>query len=221
MGRGVQGKQTIVEDFVVVSIHHHVVEAGPRAHESIPGFRGQEAIMKDNCGVLGRLTGDTPGIIVVLFEAIQIHATRNTGLIKSLNGGDYVSIATISRSKRSDGVLGVLNSVSLLPVDGPTLSTVVKAILGSRGCSIRSVYAEQNQRELYCRLTTVQVNHHLQSSSASPANCLIEELQLAVNIRIALEMLHSPISDGDSNVIHASSSNLVEVVLSNKSAPML
>lgn len=132
VGSSVHGKQTVVEDFVVVSVHHDVVNTGGLAHEPVPGLGRNEAIVKDHCGLLARLACDTPGIIVVLLESILVYTARDAGLVQSFDGSDDICIATVSCSKRLKGGLGVLNGVTLLPGNGTALSTVVEAILRSR-----------------------------------------------------------------------------------------
>lgn len=88
--------------------------------------------MEDNGGVLARLTDETPRVVVVLLEAIYIHASWDVGLVQGLDGGDYVSIATIAGGQSVQGILGAVNSVTLLPLDCTALAAVVKAVLGAR-----------------------------------------------------------------------------------------
>lgn len=103
--------------------------------------------MKNNGSFLTCLPGDTPGIIVVLLEAVLIHTTRNAGLVKSFDGSYNISVSTISRSKSLKGLLGVFNGVTLLPGDSTTLSAVVKTVLRSRGWD-KSVNVKQAEWKL-------------------------------------------------------------------------
>lgn len=67
----------------------------------------------------------------------------------------------------------------------------------------------------------MQVDNDLKAGSASPADSLIEVLQLAVNVLVTIQVLHSPVAHGDSDVVHASRGNLVEVIGSDEAAPVL
>lgn len=79
-------------------------------------------------------------------------------------------------------------------------------------CKLRSEHIEH---------TAVKVDDNLEASSASPADGLVEVLKLTINVLIAIKALNSPVSNRDSDVVHSSTCDLVEVIGSNEAAPVL
>lgn len=67
----------------------------------------------------------------------------------------------------------------------------------------------------------MQIDNYLKTGRASPANGLVEVLQLAVDVLVAIEVLQSPVANRDSDMVHASRGNLVKVVGSDEAAPVL
>lgn len=72
-----------------------------------------------------------------------------------------------------------------------------------------------------CTLTTVQVDDHLQAGSPSPVDCFVQVWQLPFDVWVAVQVLHSPVADGDSNVVHSRGRNLVDIILGDEGAPVL
>jgi hypothetical protein len=88
--------------------------------------------VQNNGGVLARLAGNAPGIVVILLEAILVDTSRDAGLVQSLDGGDNVGIASITLRQFPKSILGLFGSITLLPSNGATLSTIIESVLGSR-----------------------------------------------------------------------------------------
>lgn len=214
------GEQTVVEDFVVVGIHHDVVDAGRGAHEAVPGLRGHEPVVQDDGGVLTCLAGDTPGVVVVLLQGVFVHTTGNVGLVQGLDGGDDICVAGVPFRKRRDGALGLGDGVALLPVNGTTLSTVVESVLGTGSCMLLISMSSRTD-DILCTLTTVQVNDNLQAGSASPVHCIVKVRQLSTDVRVFRQVLQSPVADGNSDMVHARGRDLIEVILGDEGAPVL
>ena len=93
------------------------------------------------------------------------------------------------------------DGVALLPVDGTVATAVVEAVLRAR-CA-------------------VEIEHDLETCASGPADGLIEDFQLALDIRVTLQWCHSPVSDGDANMVQTNFRNLVEVVLGDPRVPMI
>ena len=130
---GGQSEEAGVEDLVVVSVHHDIPDASGLAHESVPGLGGHETVVENDSGVLAGLTGDSPGVIVVLLEAVLVDATRDVGLVKSLDSSDNVSITSVALGQSLQSSLGVVDVVALLPRDVASLAAVIEAVLRSGG----------------------------------------------------------------------------------------
>jgi len=135
VGGGIHAKHAVVEDFVVVSVHHHVPDTARFAHESVPRFSWHETVVKNNGGVLAGLTDDTPGVVVVLLQAILVHSTGNAGLIQGLNSGNDIGITAVAGGQSLESSAGEINIVARLPLNSTTLTAVVEAILGAGGYS--------------------------------------------------------------------------------------
>ena len=71
------------------------------------------------------------------------------------------------------------------------------------------------------KLTTVQVNNDLETNRTSPADRVVQVLQLAIDIWVTVQFLQSPISNWNAHMVHARISNLLEVVLVDKAFPVL
>jgi hypothetical protein len=69
--------------------------------------------------------------------------------------------------------------------------------------------------------TAVKVDNDLETGRASPADGLVEVFKLAINVLIAIEVRNGPVSNRDSDVVHSSSGDLVEVIGSDETAPVL
>lgn len=70
-------------------------------------------------------------------------------------------------------------------------------------------------------LTSVQVNNNLETGGTSPADSLVQVGQLAIDVGVALQGRKSPVADGDTDMVHASGGDLVEVTLVDEGAPVL
>lgn len=92
--------------------------------------------MQNKCGVLVCLSEKAPRIVVILLQTILVHSTWDAGLIQSLDRSYDVSIAFVARGKSLQGIFGMVNSITLLPLNSAALSTVVEAILRARGCIV-------------------------------------------------------------------------------------
>lgn len=122
----------IVEDLVMMGVHHYVPHTRPRPHETIPGVDLQKTIVKDNSGVIVRYADVAPTIIVVLLEAILVNSSRDQRLIDQLNCGDDIGILSVSLGQSLNGLQGLRYCISLLPVDCAFAATVVESVLRAR-----------------------------------------------------------------------------------------
>ena len=99
---------------------------------------------------------------------------------------------------RSDG-LG--DCVPLLPADGAVFAGVVETVLAS-----------------WC---TMEVDHHFESSTTCPPNCIVEDWNLPLYVRVAIKGRNSPVSDRYTDVIEARSCNSIKVILGDPGIPMI
>lgn len=67
----------------------------------------------------------------------------------------------------------------------------------------------------------MQINDHIETSRLSPGNGLVEESQLSIDVWLSVIWRNSPVPNGNSDVSQSRSSYLVEVILTDKAAPML
>lgn len=67
----------------------------------------------------------------------------------------------------------------------------------------------------------MQVDYNFKPCAPRPLNGLVQYRKLSLNIRISWERVDGPVPDGDADVVQASSCNLVEVVLSDPSFPVI
>lgn len=69
-------------------------------------------------------------------------------------------------------------------------------------------------------LTTVQVNHNLQTRGLGPVKRLSQNVISALDEWLTTDWNHAPVSDWNADVVQTGRSDLVEVVLSNPGIPM-
>ena len=132
------------------------------------------------------------------FVEVEIGAER---LVEEFDHGYDVCVAGVALREIFDCGNGLGDCVALLPVDGTVATTVVESVLRAR-CAVK-------------------IEHDLETSTSGPADGLIEDFQLALDIGVTLQWCHSPISDWDANMVETNMSNLVEVVLSDPRVPVI
>jgi hypothetical protein len=71
------------------------------------------------------------------------------------------------------------------------------------------------------KLTAMQVNDDFKTGSTSPADCIVEVFELTVDIWITIQVFHGPISNRNSDMVHTRTGDLIQVVGSDESAPVL
>ena len=91
--------------------------------------------------------------------------------------------------------------IPLLPVHGSIFAGVVKAVLAT-----------------WC---TVEVDHDLESSATRPADGLIENGDLTLDVRVAIERSNGPVADGNTDMVETSRRNSIEVVLGDPCVPVV
>jgi hypothetical protein len=67
----------------------------------------------------------------------------------------------------------------------------------------------------------MKVEHNLQSRIPCPANSLVENWKLSLNVWISIKRSYSPVTYGNSNVIQTDRSYLLEVCLCDPCIPVL
>lgn len=67
----------------------------------------------------------------------------------------------------------------------------------------------------------MQVDNNLEASSLGPADCLVKERKLAVDIWLSLERDNSPVANRNTDEVQSCLSYLLKVGLSDKAAPVL
>jgi hypothetical protein len=67
----------------------------------------------------------------------------------------------------------------------------------------------------------VQVDENSKAGTTSPAYSSIQVLQLTIHVWVALERSQCPVPNGDSDVVHASSGNLIKIIRRHKGGPVL
>ena len=96
---------------------------------------------------------------------------------------------------------GLSNSIPLLPVHGAISARVVEAVLTT-----------------WC---TVEVDHDLQPSSARPADGIVENRDLTLYVRVAIERGNGPVAEGNADVVETCGRNSIEVVLGDPCVPVV
>lgn len=67
----------------------------------------------------------------------------------------------------------------------------------------------------------MQINNDLETGGASPADGLVEILQLTIDVLVSIQVLQSPVSHRDSDVVHSCTGDLIQIVGGNETAPVL
>lgn len=70
-------------------------------------------------------------------------------------------------------------------------------------------------------LTTVEINHDLETCTASPVQCSTEEFVCALNVGCVVVFDHRPVANRNTDVVHACSSDLVQVIFGDPGVPVL
>lgn len=147
----------------------------------------------------GGLDGLVAGLVVGEdFIEVEIRAE---GLVKEFDHGYDVCVGGIALGEVFDCCDGLGDGGAGLPVDRAVAAAVVEAVLGAGGA--------------------VEVEHDFETCAAGPADGLIEDFQLALDVGVTLQWCHSPIADGDADVVEADFSDLVEVVLGDPCVPVV
>ena len=71
------------------------------------------------------------------------------------------------------------------------------------------------------RLTAVEVEHYFEACAASPADGVVEDGHLALDVRVVWEGGYGPVADGDADVVHTRCGNGVEVGLGDPGVPVV
>jgi hypothetical protein len=69
--------------------------------------------------------------------------------------------------------------------------------------------------------TTVEINHDLDAVVSCPLNSLVHVGELTLHIWVTSKRSDGPVSDWDSDVVQASSGNLLEIVFDNPCVPVI
>lgn len=69
--------------------------------------------------------------------------------------------------------------------------------------------------------TAVQVDHDFEAGASGPADGVVEDGELALHVRVAVEGGDGPVADGDADVVQAGGGDLVEVVLGDPGVPVV
>src|SRR5690242_8973813 len=91
----------------------------------------------------------------------------------------------------------------------------------SRNCRNRSVTQELQQLVITPRsalvfgLTTVEINHDLESCTLRPVQRLTKHIIRTLYVRIAIDWNDAPVPYRNAHVVETSAGDLVEVVLGN------
>ena len=189
------------KDLVLMGIEEDILVSRRGAEFAVPvSLNVFEGVV--DCGSKvgrGALDGLIPGLVVGEdFIEVEIRAER---LVEEFDHGYDVCVAGVALGEVFDGGDGLGDGVALLPVDGTVATAVVEAVLRAR-CA-------------------VEVEHDLETCASGPADGLIKDFQLTLDIRVTLQWCHGPISDGDANMVQTNLSNLVEVVLGDPCVPMI
>ena len=209
----------LIEDLVLVGVEHDVVHTRPAVHEAIPERLDiLKSVVEGNDSVWVAIANSSPSIVIELFQFIGIDH-RAERFVEKLDGCNDIRGSRISLCKRPDSVQCVLDGVTLLPGDRSAATTVVKTILRARGWWL--LVLGQNVKAESTPHTSVQVKHDLQVVVPRPANSLIKDRQLPLNVWVARQWRQSPVSDGNPHVVESSIGDLPEVVGSNPRVPVL
>ena len=189
------------KDLVLMGIEEDVLVPRGGVEFAVPvGLDVFEGVVNGGAEVgRGALDGLVAGLVVGEdFVEVEVGAE---GLVEEFDHGYDVCVGGVALGEVFDGGDGLGDGVALLPVDGTVASAVVETVLRAR-CA-------------------VEIEHYLETCASGPADGLIKDFQLALDIGVTLQWCHSPIADGDANVVQTDFSNLVEVVLGDPCVPMI
>ena len=197
---GGHGDLAGAEDLVLVGVENDVLVSRGSVEFAVPvGLDVLKGVVYCCCevGACG-LDGLVARLVVGEdFVQIEIGAER---LVEEFDCGYDVCVVGVALREILDCSDCLLDRIALLPIDRTVATAVVEPVLRAR-CAVK-------------------IEHNLETCASGPADGLIEDIQLALNIRVTLQRCHSPISDRDSNMVQTNLSNLIEVVLSDPRVPM-
>ena len=200
--RGTHGNLTWGEDLVLMGIKNHVLVARRGwGHEAVPvAFEILESIVNAGC-VVG--ADSCHGLVAGLVETLDLLEVEGATqrLVQELDCRDNVGVARVALGEVLDCGDGLAHCISLLPIDGSVAAAVVEAVLRPR-CSM-------------------EIKQNLEIGISSPADCLIQDIQLPLDVRVAIQRCDGPVADWDSNMIQAILANLLEVVLGDPGVPVV
>ena len=71
------------------------------------------------------------------------------------------------------------------------------------------------------RLTAVEVEHYFEACASGPADGVVEDGDLALDVGVVCKGGYGPVADGDADVVHARFRDVVEVGLGDPGVPVL
>ena len=69
--------------------------------------------------------------------------------------------------------------------------------------------------------TAVEVDHDFEAGAAGPGDGLVEDGELALHVWLAVDRGDGPVADWDTDVVHTSGGDLVEVILGDPGVPVI
>lgn len=67
----------------------------------------------------------------------------------------------------------------------------------------------------------MQVDHDFEIGVSGPFDGLVEDWELALHKWVAVERCNGPVSNWDTDVVHASGGNLIEIILGDPGVPVV
>ena len=186
------------EDLVLVRVEHIILIA---CFEAIPdGYKVLKSIMETDNSIGFTATDGVIALAVKGLDAVKIQ-NRSKRLVQELNNCDHIVVIRVVHCDVLDRRDGLSYRIPLLPVHGAIFARVVEAVLAP--------------------WRTVEVDHDFESSATRPADGLVENGDLALDVRVAIERGNGPVADGNADMVETSRCNSIEVVLGDPCVPVV
>ena len=170
-------------------------------HEAVPvALEILESILDAGCIITA---GSCHGLVAGLVESLKLVQVEGVTkrLIQEFDCRDHIGVARVAFGEVLDRGDGLAHGITLLPIDGSAAAAIVETVLGS-----------------WC---SMEIEQDLEIGISSPADRLIQDVQLPLDVGLAIQGCNGPVPDGDSNMVQAVLGDLLEVTLGDPGVPMV
>ena len=159
-----------------------------------------ESILDAGCVIAA---GSRHGLVAGLVEALELGEVEGETkrLVQELDCRDNIGVASVAFGEILNRGDRLAHCITLLPIDGSVAAAIVETILGS-----------------WC---SMEIEQDLEIGISSPADSLIQDIQLPLDVGVAIQGCNGPVPDGDSNMVQAVLADLLEVIFGDPGVPMV